>query len=403
MRRLLRIVASCCVVAAGLVVVTPSASGAEGPDAVGWWSKQLPTQDDSRAEGSGGDVTGQSVGAPVRFGTASSPGQIPVETTLPGGEGGGGPVTTGPLPVNPPTLPESPITTPDPGTGAPNPTVPDGGLWVGNDPSGPHAVSALRFRGDIGSGELILTLAPGSTVAGPVVACPIISGWSPGPEGAWRDRPAIDCDRFELSGRLSSDGTKMTFNIPQGFTEFGERVLDIGLRPAVGAGDLFDLYFEAPGPESFVVFEGQQLPPPEPEFPEPDESTLPTTAPSSNAEPRQDLPATPAPSTTVAEETAAPPVDIGGGNGPLPQPVADVFEPFTESRASRIFSVTLLLLLGLGLWYLSGQEVREPRLLGGLAASGGAGNAAKAVAPAADRGRGIGRFKRERSGPPTKF
>lgn len=395
MRRLLRIVACCCVVTAALVLVTPAASGAQAPDAVGWWSKQLPTQDDSRAEGAaaGGEVTGQDAGAPVRFRSAAAPGQVPVETTLPGG----GPVTTGPLPVNPPTLPEPPITTPDPGTGAPNPTVPDGGLWVSNTPAGPMAVSALRFRGDIGSGELVLTFAPGSTIAGPVVACPIISNWSPGPEGAWRDRPAIDCDRFELSGRLSGDQTQLVFSIPQGFSEFGERVLDIGIRPAVGAGDPFDLYFEAPGPESFVLFEGQQLPPPEEELPEPDEASLPTTMPTTTA-PFVD---TTAPVTTAPEEAAAPPVQIGD-DGPLPQPVADVFEPFTESRAARIVAVTLLLLLGLGLWYLSGQQIRQPHLLGGLAGSDAARRAADA-APPVEQGRGIGRFRRPRTGPPTRF
>ncbi len=402
MRRLLRIGASCCVVTAALVVVTPGTSGASGPDAVGWWSKQLPTQDDSRAEGeagaSAGEVTGQSATAPVRFRSPVSAEQAPpVDTTLPGS----GPVTTAPLPVSPPTLPESPVTTPDPGTGAPNPGVPDGGLWVGNDPSGPHAVSALRYRGDIGSGELTLTLAPGSTIAGPVVVCPIISNWSPGPEGAWRDRPAIDCDRFELTGRYSADNTQLTFAIPQGFSEFGERVLDIGIRPATGAGEPFDLYFEAPGPDSFEVFAGQQVPEPEPELPEPEQSALPTTMPPATFDTGNapELPATT--TTTAAGESAAPPVEIGGGNGPLPQPVAQVFQPLTESRTSRIISVTLLLLLGLGLWYLSGQEARAPRLLGGLAdARAGAGSP---VAVPADRGRGIGRFRRERSEPPTRF
>lgn len=395
MRRLLRILACCSVATAGLVVVTPAPSGAEAPDAVGWWSKQSPLQDDRRAEEQDDHVTGQAAGAPVRFSPAGRAAQIdPPDTTEPGS----GPVTTGPLPANPPTLPEPPVTTPDPGTGSPNPAVPEGGLWVSNDPSGPRAVSALRFRGDIGSGELTLTIAPGSTVAGPVVACPIISDWSPGPEGAWRDRPAIDCDRFELGGKYSSDSTQMVFTIPQGFTEFGERAVDIGLRPAVGAGDIFDLYFEAPDADSFEVFQGQQPPPPASTLPEPEESSLPTTRPPSTSG-QASSPTTAVPTTTTDDEAAGP-VDMTGGDGPVPAPVADVVEPFTESRASRIFAVTLLLLLGLGLWYLSNQEVRQPRLLGGLSRARDATAAAPATPTAA---RGIGRFRRERTGPPTKF
>ncbi len=395
LRRTLRALALLAVVVAGLVAVTPSTSSAAGPDAVGWWSRQLPFQDPSRGDDS---VTGQSAGAPVRFGAPAQVPPLPVPTTAPGS----GPVTTPPLPVQPPELPPPPITTPSPGEGQPNPTVPDGGLWVANDATGARAVSAIRFRGDIGAAELTLTFAPGSTVFGPVVVCPIVSDWAPGPAGAWNDRPAEDCGRFELTGRLSPDATQLVFSIPDGFNEFGERVLDLAVRPRPGAGETFDLYFEAPGPDSLEVLTSQTVPPSQPEPADPDPLSLPTTVPAPVLQDQGFAPPPPPATTptTSPEESATPVVEIGGGNGPLPQPVAELLEPFTESRASRILAVLLLLGMGLGLWYLGGQQVRQPRLLGAL---GGGADAAAAPAVPVDQGRGIGRFRRERTGPPTRF
>lgn len=387
-RTTLRLLAIACTLTAALVLVSPSSSSAQAPDAVGWWSRQLPFQDGTRAEDQG--VTGQSVGAPVRFRASQ------IEPTIPGG-----PVTTQPLPAQPPQVPEPPITVPGPDTGSPNPSVPDGGLWVANDPTGAYAVSAIRFRGDIGSAELTLRFAPGSSTPGPVVACPIISDWAPGPEGAWRDRPAHDCDRLAITGLLSPDATTLTFAIPQGFSQFGERVLDIYLGPKPSSGDPFTVYFEAPDADSLEVLGGQQAPPPEQELPEPEPAALPTTMPPpTSATPAVAAPVGSPTTTATTVEDASPVVDIGGGAGPVPQPVAEFVEPFTESRASRIVAITLLLLMGLGLWYLSGQQVRPPRLLGAM---GGGETAPVPVSATEDTGRGIGRFRRERSAPPTKF
>ena len=265
-RRLSRIAAVLCISLGTVVGVLPAPSSAEAPQATGYWSRRLPLQ---------GEVEGQSTRAPVPFTKAASPSQeVPTAPTVPIVEG---PATTVPLPVPVPTIPVPPVTTPpDPGPGAPNPTVPDGGLWVANDPTGPAAISALRYRGDIGAGDLTLRFAPGSTTTGPVVACPALSEFEPVEGGSWSDRPAHDCDRLALTGRVSADGAAMEFTIPQGFVPFGERVLDIVLIPAPGSGDPFSLYFEPPGDDSLVVTQGQELPPPAPELPELDPSTLPT-------------------------------------------------------------------------------------------------------------------------------
>lgn len=386
--RIARLLAFLFITTALAVGIAPS-SGAEGPQATGWWSRRVPFT---------GDVEGQSSSKAVRY----SPSQelpadptVPVDTTVPGG----GPVTTPPLPVPVPTVPEPPVTLPDDGgPGTPNPTVPDGGLWVANDPTGALAMSAVRYRGDVGSGELTLRFAPGSTTVGRMVACPALSGFSPGPEGAWADRPAHDCDRLSLTGRLTPDGTGVQFTIPQGFLGFGERVLDIVILPDPTVGDVFSIYFEPPGADSLEVSQGQELPPPVAELPEIDPSTLPET-PSFDAG-------------TFTPDGSD--FTIGGGTGTvtsdapadegeeqaagLPEPIAQILEPFTESRTARIISVITLLLMGGALWYFGGAPVRAPRRLGALA-----GDAPAMVDQPTDAGRGIGRFRRDRTGPPARL
>ena len=385
-RRLSRIAALLCISLGTVVGILPAPSSAEAPQATGYWSRRLPFQ---------GEVEGQSTGAPVPFTNAAAPSQeLPPTPTVPIVEG---PATTVPLPVPIPTIPVPPVTTPpDPGPGAPNPSVPEGGLWVANDPTGPAAISALRYRGDIGAGDLTLRFAPGSTTTGPVVACPALSEFEPVEGGSWNDRPAHDCDRLSLSGRISADGTGMEFTIPQGFVPFGERVLDIVLMPAPGSGDLFSLYFQPPGDDSLQITQGQELPAPAPELPDIDPSTLPTfTTPdvgtdfTSGSGAPIDLPA--APATTVPE-----PTELGAGPA-APSPIADVFEPFRESRVARIICVVVLLAMGAAVLVFGGQPIRSPRLLGALAGD------VPALVDQSPAGRGIGRFRRERLGAPNRL
>jgi hypothetical protein len=387
-RRIARILAVVFVVTSGLIAFLPAPSSAEAPQATGYWSRRLPFQ--------GSEVSGQSARPAVRYRASSSPQQelppptLPVPTTLPGG----GPITTVPLPVPVPTIPTPPITLPVEDTGAPNPGVPDGGLWVANDPTGPVAISAIRYRGDIGSGELILKFAPGSTTVGPVVACPALSTFEPVAGGAWADRPAHDCERMSLSGRLLPDSSGLEFTIPQGFLPFGQRVLDIVLLPDRSSGDLFSLYFQKPDAESLVVTQGQELPPPDPELPEPAPESLPEVPSESSFDSGTteftDLP--------VSDDVAAPePTDLGDGAA-APTPIADILEPFIESRTGRIIAVAILLGMGAGLWYFGGQPVRHPQLLGALA-----GDTPAMIDQGGVAGRGIGRFQKVRVAPPGRL
>lgn len=398
-RRITRVLALLCLSVSVLVGLLPAPSSAEAPQATGWWSRRLPFQ---------GEVEGQSARQPVRFRSAATPQQeLPVPTTLPGGGTipGGGPVTTIPLPVPPPTIPPPPVTLPDDqGPGTENPTVPEGGLWVANDSTGPSALSALRYRGDIGTAELTLRFAPGSTTPGPVVVCPALSEFEAGPSQAWPDRPAHDCQRLQLSGRLNIDGTGLLFTIPQSFSAFGERTLDIVVLPSPSSGDVFSLYFEKPGPDSLTVTQGQALPPPVTEFPLPEPLSLPAPVPDSSfSAPNDDFDAGDSGEFTdlpvTEDEVAAPApseVDLGGDQGS--SPIADIFEPFTESRTGRIIAVGLLLAMAGSLWYFGGQPVRHPQLLGALS-----NDAPVLVDQPTETGRGIGRFRQERAAPPNRL
>lgn len=388
-RRASRLLAVACIVLGTVVGVMPAPSSAEAPQATGYWTRRLPFQGEAQVEG-------QSTRTAVLFTSTASPAQVPTQPTIPIVEG---PATPPPLPIPVPTVPQPPITTPpDPGPPTPNPTVPDGGLLVANDPTGPVAISALRYRGDIGAGDLTLRFAPGSTTAGPIVACPALSEFEPVENGAWNDRPAHDCQRLSLGGRVTADGTGMEFTIPQGFVPFGERVLDIVLLPAPGAGDAFSVTFQPPGEDSLVVTQGQELPPPAPELPEPDPASLPTfTTPdisSGGGTTDFDLGTTSAP--PVAPPAEAAPEELGSGTS-APSPIAEVLEPFRESRVARIISVAVLLAMGAALLAFGGQPIRAPRLLGALAGD------APVLVDRSPTGRGIGRFRRERAALPSRL
>lgn len=401
LRRAARILAALCLAAGLLLALAPAPSGAVAPIEVGYWSKVFPLQSDER-------VTGQHVGDVVLFDGVLA--QVPGPDDIPNPIEG--PVTTVPLPVPPPTVPESPATVPGPGEDTPNPGVPEGGLWVANDLTGPRAVSALRFQGDIGAGILRLDYAPGSTLAAPLAACPIVSDWTPVAGGAWENRPAEDCGRFRLTGRLVPDGTAIQFSIPQGFVPFGQRFLDIAIVPVPGSGEVFDAYFEAPSADSFEVIQAQVPPPSETTLPPP--TNLPTTMPpatvarpstgAGNAPAAVPAPVVTRPIADTPEEIATGTTIVGGGTGGvIPTPVAEFVEPLTESRAGRILSVFLLLALAGGLFWLSSQPVRAPRLIGGAAAGGGAVPVSVPVPVEPATTRGIGRFRRDRTAPPERL
>ena len=118
------------------------------------------------------------------------------------------------------------------------PQVPSGGFEVGSNPSGSHAVAAIRFT--LADGEAVQTMTlkvaqaqPQNQVA--IKACPVAArsaSWaapSGGGPGALSDAPAYDCSGGVVTGTLSSDGTTMSFDLS--FVHFEDNTVDIELAP----------------------------------------------------------------------------------------------------------------------------------------------------------------------------
>ena len=118
------------------------------------------------------------------------------------------------------------------------PQVPSGGFEVGSNPSGAHAVAAIRFT--LADGEAVQTLTLKATQAQPpnqvaIKACPVAArsaSWVPpsgGGPGALADAPAYDCSGGVITGTLSSDGNTMTFDLS--LMSFEDSTVDLELSP----------------------------------------------------------------------------------------------------------------------------------------------------------------------------
>ena len=103
--------------------------------------------------------------------------------------------------------------------------VPAGGLWVSSDPSGPSAISAVRFSLSDTEAYPTLTLrvanltaapaTPATSGSLPVLACEVVSPWtapatSP---GVWSARPTYDCTKGSVPGQLSPDHSTLAFDL----------------------------------------------------------------------------------------------------------------------------------------------------------------------------------------------
>lgn len=367
-----RALAMVCVLGAGVLVVEPVPVGAGEEQAVGWWQRDVPYEDDGTASGGGAAGTG----------TVHAR-QLPPPSTVP------------PPPVPPPQAPQSPVPVPTPPANPPPPApVPDGGLYVANDSFGASAMSALRFDGTgVGAASLELGFADGSSVLGPVVACPALSDWTPEANGQWHNRPAHDCDRLAITGVPSDDGTTMSWELPQTFKPEGAVVFDVLLLPPRSEGATYSLVFEPPASDAFTVL---GLPPP----PSPPTS-VPPPAPVTDV---------PLPGQTATGVTPAGIVSGGGAasgsggdeevvltsgdTGVAPVPGLGPLVDAIDDLLSRRVAAGLLLALGAGFVWSSRRPERAPRLLGALAGNRVGG--AVAGRRASDRPRGVGRFARPR-------
>jgi hypothetical protein len=132
----------------------------------------------------------------------------------------------------------------------PVPTVPEGGLYVASDPSGPSGVSALRVPVADTAYQATLTLEIADTMGTPVVdACRAKGPWEVKDGATWDQRPEADCTAGRVAGVPSEDGTTLVFSLTPLLTGSG---LDVVLLPGEEPG-AFSTSFQPPAGDAVVV------------------------------------------------------------------------------------------------------------------------------------------------------
>jgi hypothetical protein len=303
----------------------------------------------------------------------------------------------------------------------PAPHVPDGGIGIGLDPSGPNAYGAVRYLVDAGADATLtltspqpLTVPAGDTIA----ACPATTSWQPGDNQPWPSRPSFGSSC--AAGQLDSTSTKLSFALPASFQAEGG-VLDLiivptGQTPLIGSFDKPD--------DSSLAATSAPVGTSSSSSSSADGSSSPSLSesPSSVASgslgdastafsatgPDASTLTAPAATSVTPTPTPTPQVNLGAPTRPA------VARPFRDStrgqrlmsvlvllamlaRGQRLMSVLVLLAMLGGLWWLGGQPARAPRLLGSL---GGGGELPLAAAP---KVAGIGRFARPRTDRPKSL
>ena len=135
------------------------------------------------------------------------------------------------------------------------PYVPEDGLYVASNPSGPEAVSALRFTLAGGGTAGTLQLKVEGEIRGePVVGlCAVAEKWEPVQAGPLADAPACDPGGTAVPGTVAADGTTVTFPVA---LLARDGALDVALVPgqdANGVNATFQLVLAKPGPEALTT------------------------------------------------------------------------------------------------------------------------------------------------------
>ena len=309
----------------------------------------------------------------------------------------------------------------------PPPGVPDGGVYVAlgpytpdpaalpdpnspPPPTEPAAIAALRFVVPEGaSATLTLKVADGQSATNPdgtpvaIDACQpdIAAGaWQPpaANPGDFAQRPKYSCSAVSVASTVDAAAGTVTWSLPGSF-QVTTGVLDVVLVPT--------------GTAPFQVA-----------FAQPDSSTLAASdapAPEPETEPSP-VPETPAGDFGSELAVDAPVTDFGGSTAPVALPTTPTSAPrqvaldtpgrgqararpvaVVDDRGDRIFAVAVLFVLAAALWWVGGQPVNAPRLLGSLGDRRGAGPSETAgSAPAVPVG-GVGRFARPRPTRPSRL
>jgi hypothetical protein len=298
------------------------------------------------------------------------------------------------------------------------PDVAPGQLLVEGTPEGATAIAALRATLPDGAGNPVLTLRAASGVGAEtaiLLACLSGSGWTGTYAGSWDAKPSPDCSQ-SVQGIPSDDGSEWTFALAA--LQFGDQV-DVVLTPGAvpdtedSFGSTFRIVFDRPGPDAITVAEGAAPPPALPDMPSPAPTGGPASSPvappvaSGSSTPRFDPPVpSPAPVSDQPVIAALPPEEQGAtatapslrGAQPLAAP------PITRTSGAdgRMLGVLVVLCAGALLYWSTQLPVPEHRVLSRFASAAPTSSVAAAASPAPVLG-GLGRFRRERTGPAKRL
>jgi hypothetical protein len=225
----------------------------------------------------------------------------------------------------------------------PAPSVPEGGLYVAVDPSGPSAVSAVRIRLEPDAADPVLTLDVSDSIGSPAVdACVATVAWTPVDGGVWDQRPKWDCAR-KVAGAVSADGSTVSFALA---SLVDDATIDVVLVPAAPAEDTpataFSTAFEPLKAESVSTASPWTYDPPPPDDP-PDAYVDPGYTPSYEAGAGSGI--APLPELQPLPTVASPPA-AAAGSGSSRTPIAEVALSSAEGfQYAAILALPLLLVV----------------------------------------------------------
>lgn len=254
---------------------------------------------------------------------------------------------------------------------------PDGALRVANDPTGASAIAAVRFQIEAAEGAPMLVLRvtgdPAPQTAG-LVACPATSEWTTAAGAPMAEAPTYDCVAGAALGRVSGDGTTVSFDLGQ-LVESGG--VDVVISPApTGESPLTDTFavdLEAPEAGDITTGSATGAPVGVPSVPA---VAAPSAGPSGSASFSPppvggglSLPTSPAVSLPAAQPTAtvapgAPPVIDGE------EAAAPLLDPAASTGKRWVGLLTAAGILGLGAYLWRTDRARSVMsagpMLGGL-------------------------------------
>jgi hypothetical protein len=319
------------------------------------------------------------------------------------------------------------------GTAAPGPDVNAGGIRVAVASDQLMSFGAVQYSlAPDASATLVLSITHMSgnsnvPAVNTIVACPTVdANWNSGDDQDMADAPGFSCERRQYVGRLSSDGTTLTFNVDGG-ADVSDGVLSlailplhtqqlpppIGTDPGTGT-DLtppFVVDFDKPSAAAFTPDESSSSS----DGGSGDGSTVtPTDTGSTGSTAVPGAPSVPTsgnvnvpPMTTDAGQSpvvAGQPAGAGTGTGAT-TPAAAITPTGAIDQNKRDLLLVLLILLLFGILYTQNAMQRTPRALVGPRANTPDGDAAGAAAAMAvpypvgyGAPRGLGRFAKPRSG-----